>query len=246
MMAVRTLGAAALLLAYLVWRLGATRARGRAARRLAALPRARRAQRGAAVLADRVGRAAHRLRARGRAAGVGADLQRAARCSSFVPHERLTADARARARARSASASRSSRASTRTGAAGAIVGALAVVAVVALLRGRRRLRPARGLRHAPGRCSPPGSMLAGGLILLPLALFQLPEQRAGLEAVGVAPRPHVAGTALAQLLLFRMLAPARLVAALPRHVSDARLRARLRRAASSTRRSRAGRSAASR
>jgi drug/metabolite transporter (DMT)-like permease len=50
-----------------------------------------------------------------------------------------------------------------------------------------------------------GSMLAGGLILLPLALFQLPSARPDAEAIASIVALTVLGTALAQLILFRML-----------------------------------------
>ena len=51
-----------------------------------------------------------------------------------------------------------------------------------------------------------GSMLAGGLILLPVALFQLPTQVPGWEAIGVSLALTLVGRSLAQLILFRMLA----------------------------------------
>ena len=51
-----------------------------------------------------------------------------------------------------------------------------------------------------------GSMLAGGLILLPVALFQLPAQAPGWEATASVLALTLLGTALAQLMLFRMLA----------------------------------------
>jgi drug/metabolite transporter (DMT)-like permease len=50
-----------------------------------------------------------------------------------------------------------------------------------------------------------GSMLAGGLILLPLALFQLPSSRPDGEAVASILALTVFGTAFAQLILFRLL-----------------------------------------
>ena len=49
-------------------------------------------------------------------------------------------------------------------------------------------------------------MLAGGLILLPFALFQLPTSVPSLEAVASVLALSLLGTALAQLVLFRMLA----------------------------------------
>jgi drug/metabolite transporter (DMT)-like permease len=50
-----------------------------------------------------------------------------------------------------------------------------------------------------------GSMLAAGLILLPLALFQLPANVPDAEAIGSLLALTVLGTAFAQLVLFRML-----------------------------------------
>ena len=51
-----------------------------------------------------------------------------------------------------------------------------------------------------------GSMLVGGLILLPFALFQLPSNAPDLEATASLLALTLLGTALAQLVLFRMLA----------------------------------------
>jgi drug/metabolite transporter (DMT)-like permease len=51
-----------------------------------------------------------------------------------------------------------------------------------------------------------GSMLVGGLILLPLALFQLPASVPGWEATASLLALTLLGTVLAQLILFRMLA----------------------------------------
>jgi drug/metabolite transporter (DMT)-like permease len=49
------------------------------------------------------------------------------------------------------------------------------------------------------------SMLGGALVLLPLALFQLPDQLPSGEAIGSLLALTVLGTAFAQLILFRML-----------------------------------------
>ena len=82
-----------------------------------------------------------------------------------------------------------------------------------------------------------GSMLMGGLILLPLALFQLPSRRPELGGDRVDPRAeparHCARTAHP---LSDARAP-RLGAALARHLPDARLRARSTERRSWTRRS---------
>ena len=51
-----------------------------------------------------------------------------------------------------------------------------------------------------------GSMLAGGLILTPVAAFQLPTEAPSLEAIASVLALSLLGTALAQLILFRMLA----------------------------------------
>jgi drug/metabolite transporter (DMT)-like permease len=51
-----------------------------------------------------------------------------------------------------------------------------------------------------------GSMLYGGLILLPFALFQLPGNVPSLEATASLLALSLLGTALAQLILFRILA----------------------------------------
>ena len=51
-----------------------------------------------------------------------------------------------------------------------------------------------------------GSMLVGGLILLPFAVLQLPNSTPGWEAVSSLLALTLLGTALAQLVLFRILA----------------------------------------
>jgi drug/metabolite transporter (DMT)-like permease len=50
-----------------------------------------------------------------------------------------------------------------------------------------------------------GSMLAGGLMLVPIALFELPSHRPDAEAIGSLLALTVLGTALAQLILFHIL-----------------------------------------
>jgi drug/metabolite transporter (DMT)-like permease len=64
-------------------------------------------------------------------------------------------------------------------------------------------------QHALGRASGPvlatASMLYGGLLLLPFALFQLPEHTPGWKPVASLLGLAVLGTAVAQLLLFRIL-----------------------------------------
>jgi drug/metabolite transporter (DMT)-like permease len=64
-------------------------------------------------------------------------------------------------------------------------------------------------QHALGRASGPvlatASMLYGGLLLLPFALFQLPDHAPGWKPVASLIGLAVLGTAVAQLLLFRIL-----------------------------------------
>lgn len=57
----------------------------------------------------------------------------------------------------------------------------------------------------PGPVLAAGSMLLGGLVLAPPALVQLPGEMPGWEALASLAALTVAGTALAQLVLYRML-----------------------------------------
>ena len=61
------------------------------------------------------------------------------------------------------------------------------------------------VRTVAGPVLATGSMLAGGLILLPLALFQLPTHAPDAEAIAALLALTLVGTAFAQLVLFRML-----------------------------------------
>ena len=61
------------------------------------------------------------------------------------------------------------------------------------------------VRTVSGPVLATGSMLAGGAILLPLALFQLPDHAPSAEAIGGLLALTLLGTALGQLILFRML-----------------------------------------
>jgi len=61
------------------------------------------------------------------------------------------------------------------------------------------------VRTVAGPVLATGSMLVGGLILLPLALFQLPSAWPDTEAVASILALTVLGTAFAQLILFRIL-----------------------------------------
>jgi len=86
----------------------------------------------------------------------------------------------------------------------AVAGTLAVVVsslsyAVGGVYGQLRVRTVSGPVLATG------SMLAGGLILLPLALVQLPDQAPDTEAIASLLALTLLGTAFAQLILFRML-----------------------------------------
>ncbi len=61
------------------------------------------------------------------------------------------------------------------------------------------------VQTVPGPVLATGSMLAGGLVLLPFALFQLPTHTPGAEAIGSLLALTILATTFAQLLLFRML-----------------------------------------
>jgi drug/metabolite transporter (DMT)-like permease len=87
----------------------------------------------------------------------------------------------------------------------AVAGALAVVASSLAYAGAG----VYGQIAVSGTAGPvlaTGSMLAGGLILLPIALFQLPAEAPGWEATSSVLALALLGTALAQLVLFRTLA----------------------------------------
>lgn len=64
-------------------------------------------------------------------------------------------------------------------------------------------------QHVVGRVSGPvmaaAGLLYGALILLPFALVQLPDHFPGWKAIGSVLGLSIAGTAVAQLILFRML-----------------------------------------
>jgi drug/metabolite transporter (DMT)-like permease len=86
----------------------------------------------------------------------------------------------------------------------AVAGTLAVVLsslsyAAAGVFGQRRVRTVAGPVLATG------SMLVGGLILLPLALFQLPTHAPDAATIGSLAALTILGTALGQLVLFRML-----------------------------------------
>jgi drug/metabolite transporter (DMT)-like permease len=64
-------------------------------------------------------------------------------------------------------------------------------------------------QHQTARRSGPvlatASIVYGGVLILPLALFELPAHAPGWKALGAAAALGVAGTGVAQLILFRML-----------------------------------------
>jgi drug/metabolite transporter (DMT)-like permease len=61
------------------------------------------------------------------------------------------------------------------------------------------------LRDTPGPVLATGGMLIGGLLLLPFALFQLPAEAPGWEALLSVAALAVIGTTIAQLVYFHML-----------------------------------------
>ena len=87
----------------------------------------------------------------------------------------------------------------------AIAGALAVV-VSSVSYAAGGVYGQRAVSGTAGPVLAAGSMLAGGLILLPLALVQFPGELPGWKAAGSLAALTVLGTALAQLILFRILA----------------------------------------
>lgn len=87
----------------------------------------------------------------------------------------------------------------------AIAGALAVVAS-SLAYASAGVYGQLAVSGTAGPVLAAGSMLVGGLILLPLALLQLPRNLPGWEATSSLLALTLLGTALAQLILFRILA----------------------------------------
>lgn len=61
------------------------------------------------------------------------------------------------------------------------------------------------VRDTPGPVLATGGMLVGGLLLLPLALAQLPDELPGWEAVASVAALTIVGTAIAQLVFFHAL-----------------------------------------
>jgi drug/metabolite transporter (DMT)-like permease len=203
MMAVRTLLAAAVLLGYVVWRFG----RERAAREL------RDAWRHCLVLGVLNAALPFWLIAWGEQhidSGLAAVVQasvpifNALLILRFLPHERL---------------GRTQALGLAIGILGvgvvtgihpeggglAVVGALAVV-LSSLSYASGGVYGQRAVSGTPGPVLAAGSMLVAGIVLTPLALFQLPDALPSLEATASLLALSLLGTALAQLILFRVLA----------------------------------------
>jgi drug/metabolite transporter (DMT)-like permease len=203
MMAVRTLLAAAVLLGYLAWRFGRTRAAAElwAARRhllvLGVL--------NAALPFWLIAWGEQHIDS-GLAAVVQASVPifNALLVLRFLPHERL---------------SRTRALGLAVGILGvgvvtgihpeggwlAIAGALAVVGS-SLAYASAGVYGQKAVSGTPGPVLAAGSMLVGGLILTPVAAFQIPDAVPSWEATGSVLALALAGTAFAQLVLFRMLA----------------------------------------
>jgi drug/metabolite transporter (DMT)-like permease len=90
------------------------------------------------------------------------------------------------------------------GGAWAVLGTLAVV-LASLSYAAGGLYGQRALGRATGPVLATASMLYGGLVLLPFALLQLPGQAPGWKAILSLLGLAVLGSAVAQLILFRML-----------------------------------------
>ena len=203
MMAFRTLLAAAVLLGYVVWRFG----RGRA------LAELRAARRPLLVLGVLNAALPFWLIAWGEQhidSGLAAVVQasvpifNALLVLRFLPHERLSRT-RARGRAIGILGVAVVTGIHPEGGWLAIAGALAVV-LSSLSYAAGGVYGQKAVSGIPGPVLAAGSMLVGGLILTPFALFQLPDEVPSWEATGSVLALSLAGTALAQLVLFRMLA----------------------------------------
>jgi drug/metabolite transporter (DMT)-like permease len=90
------------------------------------------------------------------------------------------------------------------GGAWAVVGTLAVV-LASFSYACGGLYGQRAVARASGPVLAATSMLLGGLVLVPFALVQLPDHAPGWKPIGSLLGLAVGGTAIAQLILFRML-----------------------------------------
>jgi len=201
MMAVRTLLAAAVLLVYVVWRFGRTRAGAEL----------RAAWRHCLVLGIFNAAVPCWLIAWGEQhidSGLAAVVQasvpifNALLVLRFLPHERLTGT-RALGLAIGIVGVAVVTGIHPNGGNLAILGALAVV-VSSLSYASAGVYGQRAVSGTAGPVLAAGSMLVGGLILTPFALFQLPGSVPSLEATASVLALSLLGTALAQLIL-RML-----------------------------------------
>jgi drug/metabolite transporter (DMT)-like permease len=87
----------------------------------------------------------------------------------------------------------------------AVAGALAIV-LSSIAYASAGVYGQKAVSGTPGPVLAAGSMLVGGLVLTPFALFQLPDAVPSWEATASVLALSLAGTALAQLVLFRVLA----------------------------------------
>lgn len=203
MMAVRTLLAAAVLLSYLAWRMGWTRA----------VADLRAAWRHCAVLGVLNAAVPFWLVAWGEQhidSGLAAVVQASVPIFNalillrVIPHERLNGT-RALGLAIGIVGVAVVTGIHPSGGWWAIAGALAVVAS-SLSYASGAVYGQLAVSGTAGPVLAAGSMLVGGLILFPFALFQLPSSTPDLEATASLLALTLLGTALAQLVLFRMLA----------------------------------------
>ena len=203
MMAIRTLLAAAVLLGYVVWRFGSERA----------VRELRGAWRHCLVLGAVNAAVPFWLIAWGEQyidSGLAAVVQasvpifNALLVLRFLPHERLS-----RVRAAGLAIGIVGVAVVTgihpEGGAWAIAGAFAVV-LSSLSYAAAGVYGQRAVSGTAGPVLAAGSMLAAGLMLTPFALFQLPTETPSLEAIASVLALSLLGTALAQLVLFRVLA----------------------------------------
>jgi drug/metabolite transporter (DMT)-like permease len=203
MMAVRTLIAAAVLLGYVAWRFGVSRAREElwaARRHLVVLGLLN-----AAIPFWLIAWGEQHIDS-GLAAVVQASVPifNALLVLRFLPHERLS-----RTRALGLAIGLVGVAVVTgihpDGGWWAVAGALAVV-LSSIAYASAGVYGQKAVSGTPGPVLAAGSMLVGGLVLTPVALFQLPAEAPSWEATASVLVLALAGTALAQLVLFRVLA----------------------------------------